>query len=145
MKPKLSSGVLIMKNKDHERVTMKSLSEVNEMEGHPLEKMVQNHEQRIFKLEQSYDALENKLQAVETGQMRVESILHREFQEQKNLINKQREEQNEQNKQLLHHSLGIKSGAHDAKWKLMMQIFGTGGLIVTVLYWITQFLVSVVK
>ena len=92
-----------------------------------MESMVQDHEKRIIALEQSYSTLSNKMQAVETGQMRIENTLLRESQEQKELINKQRSEQDELFGTLVEHTLGIKKTNNTKRWELFVIV--AGGLV----------------
>ncbi|MED4399757.1 hypothetical protein [Metabacillus fastidiosus] len=97
-----------------------------------MEKIVQDHEQRILALEQNYSTLSNKMQAVETGQMRIENTLLRESREQKELINKQRDEQDELFDTLVKHTLGIKKNNSNKKWELALAVVGGGGLLYAV-------------
>ncbi|PTY76932.1 hypothetical protein B5V89_16520 [Heyndrickxia sporothermodurans] len=110
------------------------------MEGSAMESIVQDHEKRILALEKNYADLTNKMQAVETGQLRIEKTLLEEGKEQKNLINeqkslinKQREEQEALLNRLIEHTLNIKQNSSNKRWDLALAIFGGGGLIFGVL------------
>lgn len=89
----------------------------------------EDHETRITALEKNYADLTNKMQSVETGQLRIEKTLLEEGKEQKALINKQREEQQQLLNKLLEHTLNIKQTNANKKWDLALALFGGGGLI----------------
>lgn len=88
-----------------------------------------DHETRITALEKNYADLTNKMQSVETGQLRIEKTLLEEGKEQKKLINEQREEQQELLDKLLEHTLNIKKNNAYRRWDLALALFGGGGLI----------------
>ena len=105
-----------------------------------MEKMVQDHEQRLTVLERNYTDMQQKMQSVETGMHRVEKTLLVEGKEQKDLINKQREEQDTQRKEqdallkeVLVHTLGIKKTNNAKKWELAVALFGGGGLFFVIM------------
>jgi len=94
-----------------------------------VDQRIENHEERITALEKNYADLTNKMQAVETGQLRIEKTLLVEGKEQKKLINQQREEQQELLNRLLEHTLNIRKNNAYKKWDLALALFGGGGLI----------------
>lgn len=102
------------------------------MEELAIDERIENHEERITALEKNYADLTNKMQAVETGQLRMEKTLLEEGKEQKKLINEQREEQQELLNKLIEHTLNIKKNNNYKKWDLVLALFGGGGLI----YWL---------
>jgi hypothetical protein len=53
-----------------------------------MEHMVQDHEKRILQLEKQSEETRNKLQAVETGQYRIEKVILEQGIEQGKLLNK---------------------------------------------------------
>lgn len=99
-----------------------------------------DHEARITALEKNYADLTNKMQSVETGQLRVEKTLLEEGKEQKKLINQQREEQQELLNKLLEHTLNIKRNNSYKKWDLALALFGGGGLIYGLISLVQKFL-----
>lgn len=99
------------------------------MEELTVDEKIENHEERITALERNYTDLTNKMQAVETGQLRIEKTLLVEGKEQKKLINEQREEQQELLNKLLEHTLNIKKNNAYRRWDLALALFGGGGLI----------------
>jgi len=94
-----------------------------------MESMVQDHEKRILALEQNYSEVKKEMTAVQTSQLEIKGVLLKEGQEQKELINKQRKEQDELFRQLIGHTLGIKSNNNNKKWELLLAVFGGGGLV----------------
>ena len=94
-----------------------------------MERIVQDHEQRIISLEKSYSDMQQKMQSVETGQLRIEKTLLEEGKEQKYLINKQREEQDKLFKEMIKHTLGIKQNNNVQVWKLLGAMAGGGGIL----------------
>ena len=94
-----------------------------------METIVQDHEQRILKLEQSYSDLKSQLVSVETGQLRIERTLLDEGREQKKLLDEQRKEQKDLMDQLIEHTLGIKKTNSTKKWELALAIVGGGGFL----------------
>lgn len=105
-----------------------------------MERMVQDHEQRLTVLEKNYSDMQQKMQAVETGMHRVEKTLLVEGKEQKDLINQQRKEQDEQRKEqnemikeVLVHTLGIKKTNNTKKWELLLALCGGGGIVFLVI------------
>ncbi|MGM9925218.1 MAG: hypothetical protein ACI35R_13315 [Bacillus sp. (in: firmicutes)] len=94
-----------------------------------MEKIVQDHEQRIISLEKSYSDMQQKMQSVETGQLRIEKTLLEEGKEQKHLINKQREEQDQLFRELVTHTLSIKQNNNMQIWKLLGAMVGGGGVL----------------
>ncbi|WP_040596760.1 hypothetical protein [Parvimonas micra] len=110
------------------------------MEGLTMDERIENHETRITALEKNYADLTNKMQAVETGQLRIEKTLLVEGKEQKKLINQQREEQQELLNRLLEHTLNIKKNNSYKKWDLALALFGGGGLIYAVISLLEKFL-----
>ncbi len=93
-----------------------------------MEKMVQDHEQRILTLERNYSEVKKEMTAVQTSQLEIKGTLLKESQEQKELINKQRKEQDALFKTLVDHTLGIRKNNSNKKWELALAIFGGGGL-----------------
>ena len=98
-----------------------------------MERMVQDHEQRLTVLEKNYSDMQQKMQAVETGMHRVEKTLLVEGKEQKDLINIQRKEQDALLKEVLVHTLGIKKTNNAKKWELAVAVFGGGGLFFVIM------------
>ncbi|NCG67756.1 hypothetical protein GWJ21_07285 [Bacillus coagulans] len=99
------------------------------MEADQMDMRLNDHETRITALEKNYADLTNKMQSVETGQLRIEKTLLEEGKEQKKLINEQREEQQELLDKLLEHTLNIKKNNAYRRWDLALALFGGGGLI----------------
>jgi len=112
---------------------------VDPLEELTVDEKIENHEERITALEKNYADLTNKMQAVETGQLRIEKTLLEEGKEQKKLINEQREEQQELLNKLLEHTLNIKKNNSYKKWDLALALFGGGGLIYGIIILITKF------
>ncbi|EEG69863.1 hypothetical protein BIFPSEUDO_04511, partial [Bifidobacterium pseudocatenulatum DSM 20438 = JCM 1200 = LMG 10505] len=110
------------------------------LEGLTMDERIENHETRITALEKNYADLTNKMQAVETGQLRIEKTLLVEGKEQKKLINQQREEQQELLNRLLEHTLNIRKITAIKKWDLALALFGAGGLIYAVISLLEKFL-----
>ena len=104
-----------------------------------MDQRIENHEERITALEKNYADLTNKMQAVETGQLRIEKTLLVEGKEQKKLINQQREEQQELLNRLLEHTLNIRKNNAYRRWDLALVLFGGGGLIYGIITLITKF------
>ncbi|WP_155759658.1 hypothetical protein [Heyndrickxia coagulans] len=104
-----------------------------------MDQRIENHETRIAALEKNYADLTNKMQAVETGQLRIEKTLLEEGKEQKKLINEQREEQQELLNKLLEHTLNIKQTNANKKWDFALALFGGGGFIYGLISLITKF------
>lgn len=100
-----------------------------EVSNKDMETIVQDHEQRILKLEQSYSDLKSQLVSVESGQLRIERTLLEEGREQKKLLDDQRKEQKDLMDQLIEHTLGIKKTNSNKKWELALAIFGGGGFL----------------
>lgn len=105
-----------------------------------MDQRIENHETRITALEKNYADLTNKMQSVETGQLRVEKTLLEEGKEQKKLINQQREEQQELLNRLLEHTLNIKKNNAYRRWDLALALFGGGGIIYAVISLVQKFL-----
>ncbi|WP_312093811.1 hypothetical protein [Niallia sp.] len=110
-----------------------------EVSNKDMETIVQDHEQRILKLEQSYSDLKSQLVSVETGQLRIERTLLDEGREQKKLLAEQRKEQKELMDQLIAHTLGIKQTNSNKKWELALAIVGGGGFLYAVVDLILQY------
>ncbi|MEC2222887.1 MULTISPECIES: hypothetical protein [Heyndrickxia] len=110
------------------------------MEADQMDMRLNDHEARITALEKNYADLTNKMQSVETGQLRVEKTLLEEGKEQKKLINQQREEQQELLNKLLEHTLNIKRNNSYKKWDLALALFGGGGLIYGLISLVQKFL-----
>lgn len=109
------------------------------MEEMNVDQRIENHETRITALEKNYSDLTNKMQSVETGQLRIEKTLLEEGKEQKKLISEYQDEQQELLSKLLEHTLNIKKNNSYRKWDLALALFGGGGLIYGIITLITKF------
>lgn len=105
-----------------------------------VDQRIENHETRITALEKNYSDLTNKMQSVETGQLRIEKTLLEEGKEQKKLISEYQDEQQELLSKLLEHTLNIKKNNSYRKWDLALALFGGGGLIYAVISLAQKFL-----
>ncbi len=94
-----------------------------------MESIVQDHEKRILALEQNYSEVKKEMTAVQTSQLEIKGVLLKEGQEQKELINKQRVEQDKLFQQLIGHTLGIKQNNNNKKWELILAVLGGGGFV----------------
>lgn len=99
------------------------------LEAEQMESIVQDHEKRILALEQHYGEVKKEMTAIQTSQLEIKGVLLKEGQENRELINKQREEQDKLFQQLISHTLGIRSNNNNKKWELLLAVFGGGGLV----------------
>ncbi|MED1201932.1 hypothetical protein [Heyndrickxia acidicola] len=94
-----------------------------------MEQRVAEHEKRIQDLEKSYGEMKNEMLTVRTSQLEIHNALLTESKEQKSLINKQRQEQDDLLNQLIAHTLGIKKTSQSKRWELALSAIGGGGIL----------------
>lgn len=102
------------------------------MEVKDMEKIVQDHENRITELEKNYSEVKREIAVVQASQSKIENMIYRQNTEQRELIDHHQKEQNKMFSTLLTHTLGIKKENHKQKWQLIGALFGGGGVVVLI-------------
>jgi hypothetical protein len=83
-----------------------------------IEQMVNDHEIRISKLEQSYDQMQRDIATIQNGQLRIETTLLQESRDQKALLTK-----------LINQKFTLDKINTTNKWKVFGSIVGSGGIL----------------
>ena len=94
-----------------------------------MQEMVQDHEKRIFNLEQNYSEVQRELTTVQNSQLRTENTVLSESRAQKELLNK-----------LLDHVLGTQKFNLTKRWQLILAMFGGGGLFCALIQLFTSYI-----
>lgn len=100
-----------------------------EMEEMPIPVWLRDHERRITTLEASFGMFSQKMDSVEKNIESVKKTIESDNEEQKKLLNT-----------LVDHHLATKKMKLSNFWKVIINIFGAGGIVTTIILAVIQLL-----